>query len=189
LETTENETREVPAPDCVQHGTGMEFQHPQKSATAILAVSGSILTIYSPDTAAREFLLKLPEIGQEEANGLAWQEGRRLLERAINERMDFAFETTLGGNTMASLLEKASSAGMEVIELLPHLAELRVFDNTEEGDPQKWQAPSPRRLLHMKWGKIVSSVQLSYPLCRHGRSPCFKRRSSRPGGCNGQCKK
>jgi len=34
---------------------------------------------YNPDTAAREFRLKLPEISQEEANGLAWQEGRRLL--------------------------------------------------------------------------------------------------------------
>ena len=170
---------------------------------AILEEAGA--TFYNPDTAAREFRLKLPEIGQEEANGLAWQEGLRLLERAIDERMDFAFETTLGGNTMASLLEKASSAGMEVriwyvglesadlhiarvrsrvamgghdipeakireryarsrmklIELLPHLAELKVLDNTEEGDPQKEQAPSPRVLLHMKWGKIVSSAELS----------------------------
>jgi predicted ABC-type ATPase len=165
---------------------------------AMLEEAGA--AFYNPDTAAREFRLKLPEIGQEEANGLAWQEGRRLLERAIDERMDFAFETTLGGNTMASLLEKASSARMEVriwyvglesadlhiarvrsrvaipeakireryarsrmklIELLPHLAELKVFDNTEEGDPQKGQAPSPRLLLHMKWGKIVSSAELS----------------------------
>jgi predicted ABC-type ATPase len=160
---------------------------------------------YNPDSAAREFRLKLPGISQEEANGLAWQQGRRLLERAIDERKDFAFETTLGGNTMASLLEKASAAGIEVriwyvglesadlhiarvrsrvgmgghdipeakvreryarsriklIELMPHLAELKVFDNTEEGDPQKGQAPSPKLLLHMKWGKIVSSSDLS----------------------------
>ena len=163
------------------------------------------VTFYNPDTAAREFRSKLPEISQEEANGLAWQEGRRLLERAIDERKDFAFETTLGGNTMVSLLKKGSAAGIEVriwymglesadlhiarvrsrvgmgghdipeakireryarsrmklIELLPHLAELKVFDNTEEGDPQKGQAPSPRLLLHMKWGKIVSSAELS----------------------------
>jgi hypothetical protein len=50
---------------------------------------------------------------------------------------------------------------MKLIELLPHLAELKVFDNTEEGDPQKGQAPSPKLLLHMKWGKIVSSADLS----------------------------
>ena len=162
------------------------------------------VTFYNPDKAAREFCSKLPEISQEEANGLAWQEGRRLLERAIDERKDFAFETTLGGNTMASLLEKANAAGIEVriwyvglesaelhiarvrsrvgmgghdipeakireryarsrmklIELLPHLAELKVFDNTEQGDPQKGQAPSPKLLLHMKWGKILSSADL-----------------------------
>ena len=170
---------------------------------AMLAEAG--IEFYNPDSAAREFHLKLPGISQEEANGLAWQEGRRLLEKAIDERKDFTFETTLGGNTMASLLEKASGAGFEVriwyvglesadlhiarvrsrvamgghdipeakireryarsrmklIELLPHLAELKVFDNTEEGDPQKGQAPSPKLLLHMKWGKIVSSSDLS----------------------------
>lgn len=169
----------------------------------MLAEAG--VEFYNPDSAAREFRLKLPGIRQEEANALAWKEGRRLLERAIDERKDFAFETTLGGDTMASLLEKASAAGIEVriwyvglesadlhiarvrsrvgmgghdipeakvreryarsrlklIELLPHLAELKVFDNTEEGDPQKGQAPSPKFLLHVKWRKIVSSADLS----------------------------
>ena len=49
-----------------------------------------------------------------EANAAAWQQGRRLLERAIAERLDFAFETTLGGNTIAALLEKALASGIEV---------------------------------------------------------------------------
>jgi predicted ABC-type ATPase len=170
----------------------------------MLAEAG--VEFYDPDNAAREFRSKLPGISQEEANALAWQQGRRLLEKAIDERKDFAFETTLGGNTMASLLEKANASGVEVriwyvgletaelhiarvrsrvgmgghdipeakvrerytrsrmklIELLPHLAELRVFDNTEEGDPQKGQAPSPKLLLHMKRGKIVNSAD--FPL-------------------------
>ena len=30
----------------------------------------------------------------------AWRQGKRLLERALAERLDFAFETTLGGGTM-----------------------------------------------------------------------------------------
>ena len=53
-------------------------------------------------------------MSQEEANGAAWQQGRRLLERAITERVDLTFETTLGGNTMTALLEKALAAGIEV---------------------------------------------------------------------------
>jgi len=51
---------------------------------------------------------------QSEANALAWQVGRALLERAIRERLDFAFETTLGGETMTRLLAQAAEEGLEV---------------------------------------------------------------------------
>ena len=69
----------------------------------------------------------------------------------------------MGGHDIpeAKIRERYARSRMKLIELLPHLAELKVFDNTEEGDPQKGQAPSPRLLLHMKWGKIVSSAELS----------------------------
>jgi predicted ABC-type ATPase len=69
----------------------------------------------------------------------------------------------MGGHDIpeAKIRERYARSRMKLIELLPHLAELRVFDNTEEGDPQKGQAPSPRLLLQMKWGKIVSSAELS----------------------------
>ena len=39
---------------------------------------------------------------------------RRLLQRAIDERLDFAFETTLGGNTIPELLEEAAVRGIVV---------------------------------------------------------------------------
>jgi predicted ABC-type ATPase len=69
---------------------------------------------FNPDIAAREARQKFPEINQEEANAKAWQVGRQLLETAISERRDFAFETTLGGNTMTELLEKAADTGIDV---------------------------------------------------------------------------
>jgi predicted ABC-type ATPase len=162
------------------------------------------IEFFNPDAAARTFLSAGLGMNQQEANAAAWQQGRRLLERAIEEGKDFAFETTLGGNTIPSLLKRAISQGMEVriwsvglesaelhiarvrsrvelgghdipeakvreryarsrtnlIELLPNLAELRVFDNTEEGDPQKGQTPAPKLLLHQKEGKIVSLYDL-----------------------------
>ena len=37
-----------------------------------------------------------------------------MLERAIAEGIDYAFETTLGGKTIVSLLEEAGSGGIEV---------------------------------------------------------------------------
>lgn len=69
---------------------------------------------FNPDGAARRILSTNPGITQVEANSAAWQEGRRLLERAIAERCDFAFETTLGGKTITALLEKALLSGSEV---------------------------------------------------------------------------
>lgn len=69
---------------------------------------------FNPDEAARRILAANPTIIQEDATSAAWHEGKRLLERAITERLNFAFETTLGGNTIPALLERALESGIEV---------------------------------------------------------------------------
>jgi predicted ABC-type ATPase len=69
---------------------------------------------FNPDHAAQRILLTNPGLSQVDANGAAWHEGKRLLERAIAEKLDFAFETTLGGKTIANLLDQALSEGIEV---------------------------------------------------------------------------
>ncbi len=69
---------------------------------------------YNPDEAARAMMAANPGLGQTEASGLAWTQGRRLLERAIAERLDFAFESTLGGSTIPRLLAEAAAQGFEV---------------------------------------------------------------------------
>ena len=69
---------------------------------------------FNPDAAARQIQAADPSLTQEQANGIAWHHGKRLIERAIAERLDFAFETTLGGSTITGLLEQALDAGIEV---------------------------------------------------------------------------
>jgi predicted ABC-type ATPase len=71
-------------------------------------------TYYNPDEAACRIRAMRPALGVREANGLAWNEGRRLLERAIAERKDFAFETTLGATTIPRMLAAAADSGAEV---------------------------------------------------------------------------
>lgn len=155
---------------------------------------------FNPDEATRRIREAQPRMSEAEANGAAWLMGRRLLERAIAEHADFAFETTLGGRTITSLLERALDEGLEVriwfvgldsperhlarvrarvahgghdipedkireryeasrrnlIRLLPHLTELRLFDNSAEGDPEKGRSPKPLLVLHMAGGAITS---------------------------------
>jgi predicted ABC-type ATPase len=159
---------------------------------------------FNPDEAALRFRSANPGMTQEEANSAAWFQGKRLLERAISERLDFAFETTLGGHAMANLLDQAFSKKIEVriwyvglttpelhiarvrsrvaagghdipetkirdrydksrlnlVDLMPNLTELRVYDNSQERDPRKGVAPQPRLLLHMVRGKIVELCDL-----------------------------
>jgi len=69
---------------------------------------------FNPDEAAAKILSRNPGISMEKANSEAWLQGKRLLQRAITERRYFAFETTLGGNTIPRLLDEAISAGIEV---------------------------------------------------------------------------
>jgi predicted ABC-type ATPase len=73
---------------------------------------------FDPDVAARRILqanaARGAVISQTEANGEAWEQGVRLLRRAIAERRDYAFETTLGGDTIARLLAEAAAAGHEI---------------------------------------------------------------------------
>lgn len=69
---------------------------------------------FNPDEAARRLREVDPSLSQREANGRAWHEGKRLLQRAIVERKSFLLETTLGGRTITELLDRAAETGLEV---------------------------------------------------------------------------
>jgi predicted ABC-type ATPase len=69
---------------------------------------------FNPDEAARRIRAESPALASAEANSIAWEVGRALLERATLERLDFAFETTLGGATIARMLHQALAAGFQV---------------------------------------------------------------------------
>lgn len=69
---------------------------------------------YNPDEAARSLITANARLTQPEANSIAWRKGVALLERAIDERLDYAFETTLGGNTIPRVLTQAFSPGIEI---------------------------------------------------------------------------
>jgi len=66
---------------------------------------------FNPDMVAREIRALHPDISDAIANSHAWQIGRALLEQAIAGGRDYRFETTLGGRTVAQLLERAVGAG------------------------------------------------------------------------------
>jgi predicted ABC-type ATPase len=171
-----------------------------KSSIGGEAFRAAGVEFYNPDLATRRLLAANPGLSDHDANAAAWNQGRELLVRAIRERLDFAFETTLGGTTMTSLLALAADALIEVrvwhvgletpelhlervrrrvakgghdipeaavrrrydqsrrnlIRLMSRLTELKVFDNSAEGDPDAGVAPAPRLLLLWRTGKVMA---------------------------------
>ena len=66
---------------------------------------------FNPDTVAQQIRSLHPDIPLNLANAHAWQIGKSLLEQAITSGHDYRFETTLGGRTIAQLLEQAARSG------------------------------------------------------------------------------
>lgn len=66
------------------------------------------LTWFNPDSYARELVTRMG-MDVEPANAQAWQYGRNQLTSAIKQGRNFAFETTLGANTIPNLLIEAAA--------------------------------------------------------------------------------
>ncbi|BBX72677.1 hypothetical protein MSHI_05830 [Mycobacterium shinjukuense] len=110
---------------------------------------------YNPDEAARRLIAANPRLDQTLANAAAWRQGKRLLERAIDEGLDFAFETTLGGSTMTRLISEAASDGIEVRIWYVGLASLeahieRVRRRVDSGGHDIPEADIRRRWRHSR---------------------------------------
>lgn len=176
-----------------------------KSSIGGAAIRAFGADYFNPDEAARSLRAREPGLSTQQANALVWQQGKRLLEKAIRERLDFALETTLGGSTIARLLAQAAQSGFEVrvwyvglatpelhvervqarvragghdiaeadirrrwqhsrlnlIALLPNLAELRVYDNSEPANPLEGFAPRPKLVLHVSKQKVLGPDDLA----------------------------
>lgn len=170
-----------------------------KSSIAGTFLRTNHFEFFNPDEAARR-IVETVGGSIDDANVLAWQEGKRRLESAIETRSSFAFESTLGGSTIPRLLREGAEAGIQIfvwfvglttpeqhiarvharvaagghdipeemirqrwnssrhnlIKLMPFLTELRLFDNSQEGDPSAGTIPSPLELLHWRNGTIVN---------------------------------
>lgn len=121
---------------------------------------------FNPDEAARQLIAANPKLTQSEANGAAWQHGRRLLERAIAERLEFAFETTLGANTIPRLLAQAAAQGIEIhlwyVGLSsPELHLARVRARVRKGGHDIAEADIRRRYEHSRLNLIHMLPQLT----------------------------
>lgn len=86
-----------------------------KSSVIAQYLSGEdATTYYNPDEHARRLRRATPGLSATDANSQGWERGRALLEDAIRDHTNFNFETTLGANTIPTLLREAAESGLMV---------------------------------------------------------------------------
>ncbi|CAM4459422.1 Zeta toxin [Mycobacterium basiliense] len=151
--------RKTPAPARLYVLAGVNGAGKSSIGGAAIRAAGG--QYYDPDEAARALIAANPALGQREANGAAWEQGRKLLERAIHQRLAFTFETTLGGNTMPRLLAEAAARGIEVRIFYVGLASAeahveRVRQRVRAGGHDIPEADIRRRCRH----SLLNLVQL-----------------------------
>jgi predicted ABC-type ATPase len=115
---------------------------------------------YNPDEAARKLLAADPRLAQSEANARAWQRGRELLEQSTGKGLEFAFETTLGGNTITRLLAEAAARGAHLYVWYVGLSNLdlhirRVCARVRQGGHDIPEAMIRRRFEHSRRNLIA----------------------------------
>jgi predicted ABC-type ATPase len=167
-----------------------------KSSVGGAILQAHDLSWFNPDAFSRALIARTGT-SKEDADAAAWSYGKTKLEAAIANRTNFAFETTLGANTIPRLLGEAAethdvvmvfcglasvekhigrvklrvrygghdipeekirqrweSSRHNLIALLPRLARLQVFDNSEEATPGA-DVPPPMLVLEMENGRVL----------------------------------
>lgn len=85
-----------------------------KSSIGGAAIRSAGQDWYNPDELVRVMQAKFPDRSLQQINSAVWHEGRHRLEKAIRDKTDFPFETTLGGSTITNTLLDAIAAGVSV---------------------------------------------------------------------------
>lgn len=137
-----------------------------KSSIAGAAFREHGANYYNPDEAARELRAAQPALSQVDANSAAWHRGFNLLTDAIEQRLDFAFETTLGASSIPRALAQAADQGFEINVwyaglATPELHLARVRSRVQAGGHDIPEAAIRRRFEHSRMNLITLLPKLA----------------------------
>lgn len=137
-----------------------------KSSIAGAAFRDNGADYYNPDEAAHELRAVRPGLSQTDANSAAWRRGFNLLTHAIAQRLDFAFETTLGASSIPRALAAAADQGFELHLwyaglTTPELHLARVRSRVRFGGHDIPEAAIRRRFEHSRLNLITLLPKLT----------------------------
>ena len=125
--------------------------------------------VFNPDTIAQQIRLLHPDISLTLANAHAWQIGKSLLEQAIAGGHDYRFETTLGGRTIAQLLEKAARSGHRLRIWFCGLASPELHLRRVQSRVALGGHDIPKDKIRERWNRSRENLVRLLPLIDHLR--------------------
>ena len=125
--------------------------------------------VFNPDTIAQQIRLLHPDISLTLANAHAWQIGKSLLEQAIAGGHDYRFETTLGGLTIAQLLEKAARSGHRLRIWFCGLASPELHLRRVQSRVALGGHDIPKDKIRERWNRSRENLVRLLPLIDHLR--------------------
>jgi predicted ABC-type ATPase len=125
--------------------------------------------VFNPDTIAQQIRTLHPDISLTLANAHAWQIGKSLLEQAIAGGRDYRFETTLGGRTIAQLLEKAARSGHRLRIWFCGLASPELHLQRVQSRVAHGGHDIPAQKIRERWNRSRENLIRLLPLIDHLR--------------------
>ncbi len=120
---------------------------------------------FNPDEATKWLRDTHPKMSLDEANSLAWTLGYEQLKKSIDNNLDYAFETTLGGNSICNELIRAINLGVDVSILYcglnsPELHIQRVAARVAKGGHH-----IEEEKIRERWESSIKNLEQLIPNC------------------------
>lgn len=121
---------------------------------------------FNPDEVTRFLMSEDPALTLDEANSAAWKMGFENLKSSINNDTDYTFETTLGGNSICSLLLEAAMKDVEVKVIFVGLDSPEKHLERVAARVAKGGHNIPEDKIRARWTGAISNMMLLIPVCR-----------------------
>jgi len=120
---------------------------------------------FNPDEVTRQLMAESPDLSLNDANIKAWEMNFEKLGQHIDANEDYAFETTLGGNSIPAELQRAIDLGVEVSIYYcglesPELHIARVAARVANGGHD-----IPEAKIRYRWTNSVHNLMALLPGC------------------------
>lgn len=120
---------------------------------------------FNPDVESRRIREDNPGLSEQEVNSRAWHLGRDLLELAIENDDDYAFETTLGGQSITRLLLEAAERDRKLSVFYCGLTSVELHLERVAARVARGGHDIPEDKIRARWKTSILNMMTLLPLC------------------------